>query len=217
MRQGNLRCVTRRMSIGDPLTLAFGEFRKQLFVDKLGWSLRTADGMEFDEFDDENAIYTVLLKTSVIIGGFRAIRTDHPYLARSIFPGLAQWRAYPATPDCWEISRFGVLTDEDQGAVAQAAYSAMFRFALRRQAKALVALADPTYERYLATLGIRTLRYGPPTVIGHDVHGRPLEALVGEIPLTGQASQRFLSLLKIANSMEHSDETLVLGSEAVPA
>jgi acyl homoserine lactone synthase len=217
MTQGNLRCVTRRMSIGDPLAQAFGRFRKQLFVDKLGWTLETRGEIEFDEFDTENAIFTVLIQNSVIIGGFRAIRTDNAYLASAVFPQLACWRPYPVSPDCWEISRFGVLCGENAGAVAQANYSAMFRFALRRQATALVALADPTYERYLATLGIRTLRYGPPTVIGHDRDGRPLQALAGEIPLTGQRSPRFLSLLKIVNAMEIVDETLVLGSDAIPA
>jgi acyl homoserine lactone synthase len=217
MQQGNLRCVTRRLNVNDPLTVAFGRFRKKLFVEKLGWDLKTRGDVEFDEFDNENAIFSVLLNSSGIIGGFRAIRTDNPYLASEVFPQLAIWRPYPASRDCWEISRFGVLCNDNAGAAAQANYSAMFRFALRRQATALVALADPTYERYLATLGVRTLRYGPPTVIGHDVHGRPLEALAGEIPLTGQASPRFLSLLKIANSMEIADETLVLGSDAVPA
>jgi N-acyl-L-homoserine lactone synthetase len=217
MQKEILRCVTRRLSIDDPLRASYGLFRKQLFVDKLGWTLSTAGGMEFDEFDTNETIYTLLVGTSGIIGGFRAIRCDNPYLASAVFPQLAEWRDYPTTPDCWEISRFGVMCDEAPGFVAQAAYSAMFRFALRRQARALVALADPTYERYLATLGIKTLRYGPPTVIGHDAHGRPLEALAGEIPLTGQASPRFLNLLKIANAMEHVDETLVLGSDAIPA
>jgi N-acyl-L-homoserine lactone synthetase len=191
MTQGNLRCVTRRMSIGDPLAQAFGRFRKQLFVDKLGWTLETRGEIEFDEFDTENAIFTVLIQNSVIIGGFRAIRTDNAYLASAVFPQLACWRPYPVSPDCWEISRFGVLCGENAGAVAQANYSAMFRFALRRQATALVALADPRHPHpALRTADRDRSRQGRPAAAGArrgDPADRPAQP---PLPLPPQDRQR---------------------------
>jgi len=212
-----LQAVIWRKSADAGLSKDFGRFRKTLFVDELGWNLRTDDDVETDQFDTDDAIYCALQRDGEIVAGFRALRTDRPYLAADVFTTLAPDRPYPRRADCWEISRFGVRRCEAAGNVAQANYSVMFRFALRRQASALVAIADLAYERYLATLGIRTLRYGPPQVIGADRAGRPMEVVAGEIPLSGQSHRRFLSLLKIANTMEIVDETLVLGSDAVSA
>lgn len=206
-----------RAAPGDQRTIAFERFRKRLFVDDLGWALAVRDGRESDQFDTPDSVCCALLDGCEIVAGFRAIRADFPYLAESVFPGLATLRPYPRRATHWEISRFGVLRREGDLQVGQALYSAMFRFALRRQAAALVAIADLAHERYLATLGIRTIRYGDPAAIGFDRMGRPIEAVAGEIPLLGQGHHRFLSLLKIANAMEFNDETLVLGSDAIPA
>jgi acyl homoserine lactone synthase len=213
----NLSVTIKYFKEDDPLTHKFSQFRKRLFVDRLGWQLKVSGDCEFDEFDNGNAVYAVIQKGGEIVAGFRAIRSDSPYLARSVFPQLATERPYPARSDCWEISRFGIDACGNDPHIARANYSVMFRFALRRQANALIAIADLSYERYLATLGIMTLRYGRPAVIGKDARGRVLEVVAGEIPLTGQASPRFLSLLSIANTMEINDETLVLGCEAVSA
>jgi acyl homoserine lactone synthase len=213
----NLSVVIKSFGADDPFTHNFWRFRKRLFVDRLGWQLHVKGDCEFDEFDNENAIYAAIQDGDEIVAGFRAIRSDSPYLARSIFPQLATDRAYPNRADCWEISRFGIDGAQGNAQIARANYSVMFRFALRRQASALIAIADLSYERYLATLGITTLRYGPPSVLGIDARGRIMEVVAGEIPLTGQASPRFLSLLSIANTMEINDETLVLGCEAISA
>jgi acyl homoserine lactone synthase len=213
----NLSVVIKYFRHDDSLTLKFARFRKRLFVDRLGWQLKVTGDCELDEFDNENAIYAVIVNHDEIVAGFRAIGSDNPYLARSIFPQLASERPYPNRPDCWEISRFGIDGTQGNPQIARANYSVMFRFALRRQASALIAIADLSYERYLATLGITTQRYGSPVTIGMDALGRPMEVVAGEIPLSGQASPRFLSLLSIANTMEINDETLVLGCEAVSA
>lgn len=213
----NLSVAIKYFREGDPLTHKFSQFRKRLFVDRLGWQLKVSGDCEFDEFDNGNAIYAVIQDGDRILAGFRAIRSDSPYLARSVFPHLATERPYPVRPDCWEISRFGIDAGGHDPRIARANYSVMFRFALRRQASALIAIADLSYERYLATLGITTQRYGAPAAIGRDARGRILEVVAGEIPLTGQASPRFLSLLSVANTMEINDETLVLGCEAVSA
>jgi acyl homoserine lactone synthase len=212
-----LSAVIKRFDPGDLDIVAFLKFRKSLFIDKLGWDLRAQGEVEMDEFDNENAVFCIVFRDGDVVGGFRAIQASNPYLARNVFASFASSQAYPTRPDYWEISRFGVMTDRDASLVARANYSVMFRFALKRQATALIAIADLAYERYLATLGIVTARYGQSEIIGHDRTGRPIEIVAGEIPLTGQASPRFLTLLSIANTMEINDETLVLGSDAISA
>lgn len=191
-------------------------FRKALFVDTLGWTLRVEDGRERDQFDTEAATYCGLFERDRLIGGFRAVRTDHDYLARSVFPQLAALRDFPQRPDVWEISRFGVLPGE-QRLAAKINYSLMFQFARRRAATSLVAIVDLTYERFLKVLGIRTRRYGPPQAIGTNARGEPIQAVAGEIPLAEQHDPRFRALLALANQVEITDDTLVRGPRRVSA
>lgn len=193
------------------------QFRKSLFVDALGWTLDVQDGRECDQFDTPAAVHCALMHDDAVIGGFRAIRTDNDYLARSVFPQLAAVRGYPQRPDIWEISRFGLLPGVDQHELAKLNYSLMFRFAQLRQATALVALVDLTYERFLKLLGIRTRRYGPPQIIGNNARGEDLWGVAGEIPLAEQQGSRFQRLLALAKQVEIEDEALVFGRTRVSA
>jgi N-acyl-L-homoserine lactone synthetase len=193
------------------------QFRKSLFVDTLGWTLSVRDGRECDQFDTPGAVHCALMLDGSVIGGFRAIRTDNDYLARSVFPQLAAVKSYPQRTDTWEISRFGILPGDDQHELAKLNYSLMFRFAQLRQATALVALVDLTYERFLKLLGIRTRRYGPPQIIGNNTRGEDLWGVAGEIPLAEQQGSRFQGLLALAKQVEIEDEALVLGRTRVSA
>ncbi|MCB5175261.1 acyl-homoserine-lactone synthase [Microvirga lenta] len=193
------------------------QFRKTLFVDALRWDLTVKRGRERDQFDTGSTIHCALFRSGNLIAGFRAIRTDRPYLAQSVFPHLATFAAYPQRHDVWEISRFGVLPSEAGSITARLLYSLMFHLAYRCGASALVALADLRYERFLTQLGIRTRRYGPPQIVGLDETGKPLSLVAGDIPLANQRGWRFEALLKLAADVEIDDETLVLGSDRLSA
>jgi N-acyl-L-homoserine lactone synthetase len=184
-------------------------FRKGLFVDVLHWDLTVESGRERDQFDTNDAVYCALLREGDLIAGFRAIRTDLPYVAKCVFPQLAVFATYPQKHDAWEISRFGVRPSEAGSVTARMLYSLMFRFAHLTHATSLVALADLRYERFLSLLGIRTRRYGPPQIIGTDERGAPLAVVAGDIPLQNQRGRRFESLLELANTLEIDDEALV--------
>lgn len=189
------------------------DFRRALFIEALGWDLACdARGGERDQFDTDAAVHLALLEeeggADRIVGSFRALRTDGPYLCRAVFPGLAAERAYPVAADAWEISRFGVAPGAGRR-IALTTYALMFDFARRRRARALVALADLTYERFLAGLGVATERYGPPGIVGRDRQGRELWAVAGEIPLARQGGRRFEHLMQHVDGVEISDETSV--------
>lgn len=195
----------------------FFEFRYDLFVKTLGWQLEANANRETDQFDHDYAEYCVVSENNSIIAGFRAIRSDHPYLAAEIFPKLATTKPYPRRADIWEISRFGIAPHLAGTDLAKINYSLMMRFARHRNATALVALADLIYERYLRTLGIATRRYGPPQVIGTDGFGRKLRCVAGEIPLLDQPADRLENLLGHTEQMELEDAALVLGRSAISA
>jgi N-acyl-L-homoserine lactone synthetase len=192
-------------------------FRRQLFVDRLGWNLNVEGGREIDQFDTDSSIHCIVYAADRIVAGFRATCTIDDYLAAEIFPQLATIRPYPRRRNVWEISRFGVDPDAGYGRLALINYALMFRFAQLRQASGLVAIADLTYERYLRQLGIRTRRYGPPQTIGQDASGQDLVCVAGEIPLTDQPEQKMRFFSNILKKVEIHDEALVRRPERVSA
>jgi N-acyl-L-homoserine lactone synthetase len=189
--------------------------RKRLFVDQCGWMLTTIDDLERDQFDAWYTEHCLLFRGLDLVGGFRAIRTDYPYLTQAVFPQLAVKR-FPNRGTVWEISRFGVLSAAE-ARTARLNYALMFRFAELRGAEALVAMADLTYERFLQRMDIRTRRFGPPQVIGVDRHGRALTAVAGEIPLNKADNPDLGGFLDLGRKLEISDATHVLGRASIPA
>jgi acyl homoserine lactone synthase len=195
---------------------AMFRLRKRLFVDQCGWELATNGDLERDQFDTWYTEHCLLFCGDDLVGGFRAIRTDFPYLTQSVFPQLAV-RRFPNHRDVWEISRFGVLPIQSEAKLAPLNYALMFRFAEMRGAKALVAMANLGYERFLARMGIRSRRFGPPQVIGFDRRGAPLTAVAGEIPIDERVNPGLKKFLGLGRQLEIRDATHVLGRSSIPA
>lgn len=201
------------------VVLGFQKFRKRFFVDQLGWQLPVSNGCERDEFDIPEAVYCVLFDSSGVVGGWRAIPTNLPYLSSTLFSELAVTDGYPKRSDIWEISRFGQMQPRQAGqpSAGLVLYALMFQFAVTRGCPALVAVADLFHERLLRRVGIRTRRYGPPKVVGQAKNGQPLTAVAGEIPVSEQNEKMLNSLLALASDIEVFDETLVYGLDRISA
>ena len=195
---------------------AMFRLRKRLFVDHCGWMLATIGDAERDQFDVWYTEHCLLFCGTDLVGGFRAIRTDYPYLTQSVFPQLAV-RRFPNRRNVWEISRFGVLPAAAEARSARLNYALMFRFAELREAEALVAMADLSYERFLQRMNINTRRFGPPQVIGADSRGQPLIAVAGEIPMSQSDNPGLGKFLDLGRQLEISDATHVFGRASIPA
>ncbi len=207
-----------RESRNPQLVASLLRLRRKLFVEECGWELASRGGLERDEFDTGLTEHCLLFRDDKLIGGFRAIRTDRPYLSATIFPQLATIKPYPRRPDVWEISRFGVLPMARRLEAARMNYALMFRFAQLRLATALVATAEPPYERFLASLGIRSHRFGVPQVIGADRDGCDIMAVAGEIPINQQDGDRRYHALKImSDKLEVEDAAYVFGRALISA
>lgn len=194
---------------------ALFRFRKRIFVDHLQWKLAVFDDRERDEFDRADTLHCILFSGVEVAGAFRAIRTDQPYLAETVFPTLAQITPYPKRYDAWEVSRFGASTIHPSA--PSLTFSLMFLFAQSVGLQSIVAITDPAFERAMRAFGIRTRRYGPPIPIGNDRRGRPLSGVAGEIILAAQSGTRFQKLLTHAHQIEVEDASDVLGRKRISA
>lgn len=215
MQQPQYRAVFFSAATRPDLTQCIFRLRHALFVREQGWSLAVERDLERDEFDTNDATYCGLLRDGQMIGCFRAISCDRPYLSRKTFSHMATRRSFPSTANCVEISRFGVLAAYRQSSTLL--YSLLIRFALARNAMALVALAELSHERLLNRLGLSTSRYGDVQIVGFREDGRWILAVAGEIRIPQRLSPAIGALLQLTHAMEIVDEASIFGRERLSA
>lgn len=215
MQKGQYTAAFFSAATRPDLTEDLLQLRYALFVRELGWSLAADEDCERDEFDTDDAIYCGLSTGGRMIGCFRAIGCDRPYLAQTVFSHLATRRAFPISARYVEISRFGLLGAHRQAGLAL--YSLMVRFALARNATALVSLAELSHERLLNRIGLSTSRYGDVQIVGFREDGSWILAVAGEIQIPQKLSPAFNALLERTQAMEIHDEAFVFGRERLSA
>lgn len=147
-----------------------GRYRHKVFVERLGWPLRCADGLEFDEFDRDDTVHVVALDDARIVGIARLLPTDRPYLLGSVFRKLLGGAPAPGSAEVWELSRFAAI-DLDapvtgrQVHISSPAALALLRASMDcarlRGARSLVSVSPAGAERLLRNAGIPARRLGP--------------------------------------------------------
>lgn len=193
------------------------QFRKQLFVDKLGWTLTHHGGLEFDEFDTKRAIYCLVYRNRKPVGGWRALITTDDYLSRVVFPELAPSSDYPSNPDIWEISRLGILPHRDGALTARLVYGLMVYFAISRDVSSLIGVVDVAHARNMANAGLSILPCNEPVEVGVNRAGAPIRAFLAEMHPQEQQGTRFEKIMSLLEQLEIRDEALLLGPERISA
>ncbi len=98
---------------GDALSGQF-RLRHNVFIEALGWSdLEARNGMEWDQYDTPATVYlTKRDENGRVIGTFRLVTTDTPYMIRDLWPERAS--RLPDSPTILEGTRLAVAQDLDQ-------------------------------------------------------------------------------------------------------
>ncbi|MFT6097805.1 MAG: N-acyl-L-homoserine lactone synthetase [Arenicella sp.] len=154
------------------------QYRYKVFIEQLGWELKTEGNIETDQFDNKHTCH-VIAKTSDgdIIGCSRLLPTTQPYLLECIFPSLLNGLPPPKEKDIWELSRFtsmnvdslkGGSKGQMTGELTQSLLWESFDIAKQNGAKGIVAVSPLGVERLLKSMGIKGQRLGNPKEInGH--------------------------------------------------
>jgi acyl-homoserine lactone synthase len=91
------------------------QLRHQVFVDEMHWdNLRSPDGRERDQFDDEHAVHHIALRDDNVVGYQRILKSTRPHLLDSVFPHLCEGEM-PAGPHICEVSRYCVAPGFREG------------------------------------------------------------------------------------------------------
>ena len=162
-----------RQQLPPQLFEQMGLFRREVFVNRLGWELNTVNGMELDEFDGPDAVYVCSQDDEGNVNGVaRLLTTTKPYLMAKVFPQLWAGNTLPCDPQIWELSRFAMVDSTKCAGVSLYQASAVAASNLLRQviraadvngAKSLLTVSPVAMERLLRLNGFDVRRAGLPT------------------------------------------------------
>ena len=100
----------------EPELLAHFRLRHEIYVVERNWTnLARPDGLERDQFDNEDATYILASANGQIIGGSRLVPTTRPHLLSEVFPYLASVRGLPRAIDIYEWTRMFVVKNRREG------------------------------------------------------------------------------------------------------
>lgn len=154
-----------------------GRYRREVFINQLGWELNTINGMELDEFDGPDAVYVCSHDEDGQVSGVaRLLPTTAPYLMEKVFPELWSGKQLPRDPKIWELSRFAAASQNPSGTTAHQASaqhaSELLRNVMRTAsilgAKTLITVSPVGMERLLRLNGFHAKRAGIP-IMNHGV------------------------------------------------
>lgn len=159
---------------------AVGNYRSKVFIETLGWDLKTRNGEELDQFDRADTLYVVSQDSFGNVNGCaRLLPTDRPYLLGEVFPELMQGLPIPCSPDIWELSRFAAVDFNKLTSSALSQFSSevavnllreSIAFAAANGAKRLITVSPIGIERLLRRAGFHCHRAARPMIIdGHPI------------------------------------------------
>ena len=194
-----------------------GRFRKDYFVNKLGWVLKERFGLEEDEFDTSDAVYCMIRLDGEAVGGWRAIPCDRPTLTVKLQPHLGELVPELRSADYTEITRFGALPSRYRNVTAgQIAYAMMMDYGYATQSHGLIALVDLVHERHLKRMGFGVSRFAEPFVVPNG-ENQSLTVVAGQIPLHSQTADMRRWIAQTVNALEINDETHVFRPARISA
>lgn len=148
--------------------------RYRVFKSRLGWDVRTEEGLETDAFDDLKPHYLLLRgPNGGVEGCVRLLPSTGPTMLRDVFPTLLGDHPAPADPAIWESSRFALnpTAVASKGATSLAAgtyelFAGMIEFGLFMGLSSIVTVTDLRVERILRRAGWPLEPIGDPQTIG---------------------------------------------------
>jgi acyl homoserine lactone synthase len=158
--------------------------RKEVFHDRLGWSVAVSGDLEVDEYDALGPVCILSQNPKgEVLGTVRLLPTTGPYMLRNTFAPLLDGREAPASELIWEASRFAVARGCAKGdaGLSGATYELLIgvlQFGLANDIEAILCVVDLRMERVLRRAGWPMQRLGSERRIGSTT------ALAGQLDVS---------------------------------
>lgn len=156
--------------------------RRRVFVDRLKWRLNVDNsGREFDEYDDDNAIYVVIMTDEGELAGSARLRpTTMGSMIDDHFSHMLNGR--PIRDErTWELSRLFVSrAAKSDRSMSTVLMWASARFALHHGIGALASITTPAHIRWFCRYG-----WNPELIGGGDTPEGPVSVCLSQVTLAG--------------------------------
>lgn len=88
--------------------------RKNVFIDRMKWDVLHKDGLETDQFDDENARYIIIADPyhGCHLASARLLSSERPHILDTLFADLCEGEV-PIGPGIYELTRFCITPRAD--------------------------------------------------------------------------------------------------------
>ncbi|NVJ98610.1 MAG: GNAT family N-acetyltransferase [Alphaproteobacteria bacterium] len=184
--------------------------RYDVFVEKMGWSLDCAKGIERDQFDRPDTVYLLCIDDEGRLkGAMRLLPTMKPHLMSEAFPGLCA-SGVPCADSIWEVSRFYSLTGRhmllERDRTVSELVCGLFEFGLMKGIESVTCVASMVLFPTILKAGWNVTPLGLPAVSDGEV------ILGFQIDLSSSDYLKVCETRKIEGSVLHTAPT----AEEVP-
>lgn len=165
----------RNMHERGDLLSRYMEARKEIFIDKFGWSVYEADGMEFDQYDTPFAHWVILHRFGEVLGGVRMLPTTakcgiYSYMLRDAQLGLLSdlptdilYFPAPVEHNVWEATRFFItdaVPSSDRLKVQSLLFRGMSRTATENGGAYILGVVPAVWSRWARRIGVNATPIG---------------------------------------------------------
>jgi acyl homoserine lactone synthase len=149
------------------------EFRDEVFVKRLGWSLPAVNGVERDQYDTPDAKYVIVSDSEGnVTACARLLPTTESYMLPELFPKLLGTCAAPKDSGVWELSRFATSVRQTrEGRILSLSKPTLdlldlvFDFAREQNIVRLILVTSINVERLMLRAGVPVHRIAPPDLV----------------------------------------------------
>ena len=165
--------IGNRGEFAPVLMQSMHEFRREMFVQRLGWSLPLLEGHERDQYDRDDTVYFVAVDSAdSVTACARLLPTTGAYMLPDLFPQLLGTTTAPHHSTIWELSRFAAnVRTTREGRVLSLSrptfelLSSVLDFARARDIEHLVLVTSIAIERLLLRSSFEVHRMAAPAYV----------------------------------------------------
>ena len=166
-----------------PLEAMFRQ-RYDIFIKEKGWKLPSRDGLEIDQYDDDDTLYLLqYAPDGELIASMRLKATDRPFMVLDSFADMVQGPV-PRGPEIWELTRGALSPKLRKSKLYGQIICGMLEAALLWGAKKSIGIYSVDYIMKQMRIGLDLKPLGPPRI----VDGEP--NVVAEFPFNTETLLR---------------------------
>jgi N-acyl-L-homoserine lactone synthetase len=165
--------------------------RYQVFVEEMGWKLKTHNGLEFDEYDAPDSIYVLEFDKGELLASMRINPTDTRCMLPELFPGACEG-TLPRGRDVWELSRGALSKRLRKSGYWGRIQCAFFEAALLWNAKKAIGFFSVDHIMKQMRVGLDVKPLGQPRIVDGIVN------VAAEFPFNSETLMRLRQSYKIS-------------------